>query len=254
MAGGGAMENQALSRGVSQTSGSYMYFSIYLRSLLTGWSFCDREKHSDIKIKRYCPLNAAFQRREICWIFQRKRSLLVFPPLVGSTCPYSFIKPKLNPHESFNDAQLILHRCAARRYHRKIHFCSHYVSPLITLCVRFCVCVCVCVVIKLWDECALCVFMCWFPISCGLTMVTMRTAWRVTSLQQCDIIARRWLILLARCRACVRACARVWECLDVRRRRRRRRAGEKDNKQPLWTSMCFILCNKNNYIVFVLGA
>lgn len=101
--------------------------------------FCHREKH--IKIKWYCPLNAAFQRQEICWIFQHKRSLLVFPPLVGSTCPYSFIKPKLNPHESFNDVQLILHRCAARRYHRKIHLCRHDVSPLITLCVRFCVCV-----------------------------------------------------------------------------------------------------------------
>lgn len=84
-------------------------------------------------------------------------------------------------------------------------------------------------------------------LPCGLSMVTMRTAWLVTSLQQCDIIARQWLILLAHF-GCVwkRECSNVWRCCGRRREARQQ-------QQSLSTSTCFILCNKNNYSAFVLG-
>lgn len=122
----------------------------------------------------------------------------------------------------------------------KINFRSHYSSPwIMTLCVCMCYCMNMCSC-----EGVLCVYV---PVSlpCGLNMVTMRTAWLVTSLQQCDIIARWWLILLAHFCVCVRERGKVCKCVKMLR--------EGTQQQSLSTSMCFILCNKNNYIVFVLG-
>lgn len=81
----------------------------------------------------------------------------------------------------------------------------------------------------------------------GLGTVTMRTAWMVTSLQQCDITARWWLMLML--------------CVSIREKWKRENAEmyedavrrKHQNKKSLSTSTCFILCNKNNDIVFVLG-
>lgn len=125
----------------------------------------------------------------------------------------------------------------------KINFRSHYDSWL---------CVCVHASVRACER----IYVCVFVRAClpALWPVTMRTARGVTSLQQCDVITRRWLILLAHLwvREREKERERVWKC-EVSIKRNTWAEASQQNNTSMSTSMCFILCNKNNYGAFVLG-
>ncbi len=108
-----------------------------------------------------------------------------------------------------------------------------------------CVCVCVFCMNMCSCECVLCVFLYWSPCLVASTWSPWEQHdwWHhcssVTSLLDGDSYS--WLAVL-----CVCVCVRVYKCV-------KKLSGGKTQQQSLLTSMCFILCNKNNYIVFVLG-
>lgn len=126
----------------------------------------------------------------------------------------------------------------------KINFRSHYTSLWIISCVYLYQCV----VMQAW-VCFACVYVLFSPPR-GLSLVTMRTAWMVTSLQQCDIIARRWLILLAHL-LCMLEWVSVLTCVKMLTEETH---GPKqdDNNTHSWHPCVLFYVTK--WINFVLGA